>query len=156
MLQNSSDPRLLLIEKITEKEKTAALQACDLLCMPSRAEGLGVAYLEAWHFQKPVIALDLPVLREVIRHRQNGLLVKHTGDVGISANAVADANAVAGAITELLETPKLRQFLGSNGQAQLSPHYQWPMISNKMACVYNQALNTCPVPRQYSDLAQRA
>lgn len=38
----------------------------DVFCFPSRWEGLGNAILEAMAFGRPIVASDLPVLREVI------------------------------------------------------------------------------------------
>jgi len=131
---------VLQIETISDIEKSAALQACDLLCVPSRAESLGVAYLEAWYFKKPVVALDLPVLREVIGHNQNGLLVAHSGE------------AVANGICRLLKSPILQQRLGENGHASVVSQYDWNRIALAIASVYRHVIksqaNKSIIPRK--------
>ena len=46
------------------------------MLMPSRSDAYGISYLEAWASKKPVIGADTPVMREVIQHEKDGLLVK--------------------------------------------------------------------------------
>ena len=58
------EPRIRHLGVITDAEKSSALAACSLLCVPSTEESLGVTYLEAWSFGKPVVAADIPVLGE--------------------------------------------------------------------------------------------
>ena len=130
LLKAYKDPRVLQIETITDHEKSAALQASEVLCVPSRAESLGVAYLEAWYFKKPVVALDLPVLREVIGHNQNGLLVEHSSE------------AVANGICRILSTPILRKRLGDNGRANVLRQYDWNNISLAIASVYRHIIKS--------------
>src|SRR5262249_37510843 len=40
--------RLLTLGAVSLHDKTSALAACDVLCVPSSGESLGLAYLEAW------------------------------------------------------------------------------------------------------------
>ena len=42
---------------------------------PSYSEGFGLPILEAFRFDKPVIAVDAPPFNEIIRQRENGILV---------------------------------------------------------------------------------
>jgi glycosyltransferase involved in cell wall biosynthesis len=42
---------------------------------PSYSEGFGLPILEAFRFNKPVIAVDAPPFNEVIEHRKSGILV---------------------------------------------------------------------------------
>ncbi|MEE1675847.1 glycosyltransferase family 4 protein [Agarivorans aestuarii] len=51
-------------------------QEMDLLCMPSRNEGLPLAALEAMSRGIPVIANNVGALSELIQHQQNGFLLK--------------------------------------------------------------------------------
>jgi glycosyltransferase involved in cell wall biosynthesis len=50
--------------------------AADLLAMPSLAEGLGVAALEAMACALPVVASAVGGLREVVTHNETGLLLE--------------------------------------------------------------------------------
>jgi len=60
------------------------LQALDLLCLPSLAEGISNAILEAMASGVPVVATDVGGNRELIRHGETGWLVP-SGDAGALA-----------------------------------------------------------------------
>ncbi len=74
-----------------EPDRTAALLAeCEALLMPSQSEGLPVAAIEAMTHGLAVVGSDIPGLRDLVRHGENGLLTP------------LDANAYAGALRSLL------------------------------------------------------
>jgi glycosyltransferase involved in cell wall biosynthesis len=50
------------------------LNIADMVVQPSESEGLSRVYLEAMACGRTLIASDIPAAREVIRHRENGLL----------------------------------------------------------------------------------
>ncbi|MGC9454361.1 MAG: glycosyltransferase [Phycisphaerae bacterium] len=77
------------------------LSAADIFLMPSRWEGFGLAAAEAMAAGLPVIATDLPPLREFIEHGRTGLLIE-------PENAVA----LTDAIEKLLGDAELRRRLG--------------------------------------------
>jgi L-malate glycosyltransferase len=66
----------------------------DLLVVPSRTEGQGLVVLEAFRAGVPVVASDIPALRELIDHGRAGLLF-----------AADSAHALAGAIREAVAWP---------------------------------------------------
>lgn len=84
------------------------LNACDLLVLPSRREGLGVAALEAMAVGKPVIASRVGGLAQAVEHRQTGLLVP-----------AGDAHALSEAIRELLSDSELFTLFARNGPARI-------------------------------------
>lgn len=47
----------------------------DIFVMSSTTEGLGIAGLEAMAAELPVVATDVPGLREIVKHNSTGLLV---------------------------------------------------------------------------------
>ena len=55
------------------------LQASDVFVLPSRYEGLGVAYLEAMATGLPAVAYRGQGIEEVIRHGENGILLANHG-----------------------------------------------------------------------------
>lgn len=122
------DPRIILIEHSTDSEKCSALAACDLLCVPSTLESLGVIYLEAWHYGKPVIAANIDVMRSVIRNGKDGILIS------------PEPSSIAAAINKLLAKPKLRAQLGQSGHARTQHSYAWPRLAAKLAKIYAKAL----------------
>lgn len=122
------DPRIIKIEYLSESDKNSALAACDMLCVPSTQESLGVTYLEAWHYAKPVIGADIDVLRSVIAHGEDGLLTAQT-PAGISA-----------AINTLLADADLRHRMGKAGQAKSRDRYDWNRLAADMANLYATTL----------------
>jgi glycosyltransferase involved in cell wall biosynthesis len=63
------------------------LGACDLFAFPSRTEGMPNALLEAMVVGLPIIASDIPPIREVIGPASPGQLVK-PGDADALANSI--------------------------------------------------------------------
>ncbi|MGI0116035.1 glycosyltransferase family 4 protein [Zooshikella sp. RANM57] len=123
-----NDSRFMRIQDVSENEKCSALAACDLLCVPSTQESLGVIYLEAWHYAKPVIAANIEVMRTVINDRKDGLLV------------VPKCDSIAKAIIELLKNPELRLRLGEAGNIRVQKNFSWTTLAEKMAQVYHTTL----------------
>jgi glycosyltransferase involved in cell wall biosynthesis len=83
------------------------MAACDVMVMPSRWEGFGLAALEAMACGRPVVASDVDALPEVVRHDESGLLVP-----------VGDARSLAGAVNALLDRPDWAAALGAAGQCR--------------------------------------
>lgn len=77
----------------------------DIFVFPSRNEGLGNVVLEAMASGMPVVVSQLPVLRTVINHEENGLVVP-----------IGDAHSLAEAICSISENPTLALKLGKAAQ----------------------------------------
>lgn len=77
------------------------LAAADLFVFPSLYEGLGGALIEALALGLPVVASDLPALREVVRPGENAELV-----------APRDVAGLESAILDLLADPEKRERYG--------------------------------------------
>ncbi len=73
----------------------------------------------------PVVASDLPVVREIISHNENGVLVR------------ADRPAeLARAIRILLEYPDFRKRLGENAKQTIEEKFTWSRIENELQTIY--------------------
>ena len=72
------------------------IKACDLYVQPSRHEGYPIAVIEARALHKPILASDIPSIREQIIDGANGYLVELTPE------------ALADKIGALIENPSLR------------------------------------------------
>jgi glycosyltransferase involved in cell wall biosynthesis len=93
------------------------------------AEGLGSGALLAMSAGVPVIASNVGGLREVIRHRINGLLV---------ANSM---HAIAEAIRELHENPSFTRVLGQAARESVAERFTCErMVSDTME-IYRQVLS---------------
>ena len=78
------------------------LAALDVFVFPSLSEGLGSTILEAMQHRVPVIGASAGGIPDLIKDRENGLLVP-----------AGDAEALASAIQELLEEPALAEGLAT-------------------------------------------
>ncbi len=83
-----------------------ALRRADIFLMMSHWEGFGLALVEAMAAGLPVVASDVPGLREVVTpESQAGFLVEPT-----------DAEAIAGRLRVLLDDPALRRRMGHSAR----------------------------------------
>ncbi len=118
------DRRLIELDTVDLSQKTDALAACTLLCLPSTQESFGGVYTEAWLFNKPVIGADIPAVREVIDDGVNGYIVPVT------------ASAIAERIIYLLAQPILAEQLGQAGHRKTLRQYNWHVLAQKLKKVY--------------------
>ncbi len=124
-----ADGRILELPAVDDFEKSSALAACDIFCMPSTQESLGVVYLEAWSFKKPVIAANIEIAREVIANGQDGLLVEQ------------DATEIAAAILRLLRDKRQALRMGEAGYLKVQQHYNWERLIKQVESVYCSLAN---------------
>jgi glycosyltransferase involved in cell wall biosynthesis len=116
--------RVLNLDDLPEEDKQDALAACDLLCVPSEGESFGMVYFEAWAYGKPVVGLDLPVLRETIAANEAGIIVSMGPD------------ELADAVCKLLGHSQLRQEMGQNGRKVVRHHY-WEEAASSYLKAYS-------------------
>jgi D-inositol-3-phosphate glycosyltransferase len=77
-----------------------------------------------------VIGGDIPPLREVIAHGIDGLLVPQKVD------------AIARAVTRLLESPELRRDMGRAGNAKLHEKWDWDRVMDRVEEAHQRAIGT--------------
>ncbi|MGQ9571453.1 MAG: glycosyltransferase, partial [Thermodesulfovibrionales bacterium] len=70
----------------SRRDIPALLAAMDIFVLPSLWEGLGNALLEAMASGKPIIATDIPPIREIVNSEKVGILVPPQ-----NSNAIADS-----------------------------------------------------------------
>jgi glycosyltransferase involved in cell wall biosynthesis len=78
---------------------------------------------------KPVVASDLPSLREVLADRDNALLVPPE-----------DPDALAAAVNELVRDPGLAAALGRRAQALAESHFGWTQRSAQLLAMIGRGL----------------
>ncbi|MBI1299297.1 glycosyltransferase [bacterium] len=103
------------------------LSAADLFVFPSLWEGLGGALLEAMALGLPIVASDIPVLREVVEADGNAMLVEP-----------ASASALAIAISRLLNDPQRVQQFSSRSQSIFQDRFRLETISERMVDLYRK------------------
>ena len=104
----------------------AVLATFDIFAMPSRAEGFGVAAIEAAAMGIPVVGSDVHGIPDVVDHSSTGLLVPP-----------GDAQALARAISRLADDVELRQTMGENARTFVAERYDWRENTAQMERIYN-------------------
>lgn len=96
----------------SEKEKDIFFNNVDIFCMPSRAEGLPIALLEACNYAKPSVVSALPGPLEVIN-------TYHCG-IGVEVN---NAHLLADALEKLINDKSLCEQMSHLAYQTLVEHY---------------------------------
>jgi len=112
---------------VTEEEKAEAY---------ARATTFGHTYLEAWYAWRPVIAGDIPPLREVVRDRVDGLIVAQ------------DPDAIARAVLALLGDPVRARRMGESGRFRLQEKWTWELVAERTERAYEAARKRLSEPRK--------
>ena len=60
------DPRVTSYGFVSDQMRDDLFAAADLFCLPSTDEAFGLVYVEAGAYGTPVVAHDIPTLRELI------------------------------------------------------------------------------------------
>jgi glycosyltransferase involved in cell wall biosynthesis len=71
----SLEDRFTFLGSLSHAEALAALSSARCMVLPSLWEGLPMAVIEAMHLGLPVIATDMPGLREMVLEGETGHLV---------------------------------------------------------------------------------
>ena len=128
-LAQNARGKIIFLGKISDEEKWAWLNLCDIFIMPARNingdfEGFGIVYLEANLCNKPVIAGDSGGARDAVEDYVNGILVDPE-----SADAIADG------IVELASCRRLRDELGGKGWRRAIEKFNW---EKQVRRIYNR------------------
>ncbi|OGO53033.1 MAG: hypothetical protein A2148_00900 [Chloroflexi bacterium RBG_16_68_14] len=107
------------------------LAELDIFVLPSRAEGFGVAALEAQAMELPVVASRVHGIPDAVEDGHTGLLVPP-----------GDAEALAGAIARLAEDAELRAAMGRAGRAFVEGRYRWQENAAQMERLYRHLLDS--------------
>jgi glycosyltransferase involved in cell wall biosynthesis len=133
-------PHVFLAGWRPHEELPQALNAGDLLVLPSVAEAFGLALVEAMACGLPVIACAAHGPAEIVRDAQTGWLV--TAD---------DEATLAAALLEAASNSYERQRRGRQAAIDARRRYGWSAIAGHIAGLYEQ---TIAVPRQATQVAE--
>jgi glycosyltransferase involved in cell wall biosynthesis len=112
---------------LTGQEKSAALADSTIFVLPSYAEGMPMALLEAMSWRLPVIATPVGGVPQVVESEVNGLLV----DPG-------DIDGLTRALTRLLEDADLRQRLGNAARNTVETRFALSQALNQLSDIYRR------------------
>ena len=106
-----------------------ALNAADVLVLPSVAEAFGLALIEAMACGLPVIACASHGPAEIVRDGENGWLVPADNE-----------HALATALIEAATQPGERRRRGQHGATEARQRYGWATVASHIAALYQQVV----------------
>lgn len=109
------------------------LAASDLFVLPSIAEGISGAMLEAMSSGLPVLVTSVGAAPQVITHGENGWLIPPD-----------EPQAVQQALLHLLSDVALRQKMGRAARRHIEEHYALDKIAMRLEQVYRQVFTLTP------------
>jgi glycosyltransferase involved in cell wall biosynthesis len=107
------------------ERKCRELAAASAFVLPSHAEALPMALLEAMSFRLPVVTTPVGGIPQVIEHEVNGLLVR-PGDI----------EALATAIARLMREPALGERLGAAARQTIERSYSLDASIQRLLRIY--------------------
>lgn len=113
-----------------QKDVWPALVAADVVCMPSRSEGMPNAILEAMSVCKPIVASNVGGIPEAILDGESGLLVDP-----------ANPPALAKALSRLLQDGSLSGRLGQNACKTIHQKFLAHDAAARYAALYRRLLH---------------
>jgi len=116
---------LRFLGQIDDAQKASAMRSADVYCAPhAGGESFGIVLVEAMAAGTAVVASDLDAFRRVLLDGKAGRLVP-----------VGDAEALAGALIEVLENDALRRRYVAAG-SQAVQRYDWSVVAGQIMRVY--------------------
>ncbi len=113
-------------EKLTEYYNSATM---TILPSYNISEGFGMVLIEAMACKKPVIGSNIGGIPYAISDNKDGLLVPPK-----------DSQALADAITKILNNPKLAKQMGENGYKKVKENFTWEIQAKKMNEIIKRVL----------------
>jgi glycosyltransferase involved in cell wall biosynthesis len=104
------------------------LACCDLFVLPSEAEALPNALLEAMAAGLPVVGTRVGGIPEIIRNGVDGLIVP-----------AKDPHALAEAILRILQNPRFAKQLSQAGQEMVRAHFDFDRLLAELEQLYTPA-----------------
>ncbi len=120
--------KVTLLHNVSDGQKAALFRQAartGLYVLPTRYEGFGIPLIEAMSLGCPVVTTNIPVIDELIKNGENGLLF-----------ALEDVNGLAQAVIQVLQDSALRSRLSEGGR-QTVHRYFTPIVLDELEAIYN-------------------
>jgi len=108
-------------------ERAAELARAAVFCLPSHAEGLPMAVLEAMAAGRAVVATRVGAIPELIEDGVNGLLVPPH-----------DVSLLSAALASVLHDDALRGRLGARARETVERHYSTRAVGARLGQIYHE------------------
>jgi glycosyltransferase involved in cell wall biosynthesis len=107
----------------TDEVASDWMNACDVVCVPSRNEPFCIVVLEAWDAGKPVVGTDAVHL---ISNYSTGI------------KAYISPDSIAWCINYVIDNPEKAKIMGQNGNKLVNVGYNWNTIANDVVKIYKK------------------
>jgi glycosyltransferase involved in cell wall biosynthesis len=114
-----SHPKIRHLGEVTDAEKFALIDGCDLLLLPSPYESLSIAVLEAWSLARPVLVNGACRVLAGQCLRSNG---------GLFYEGYAELEPM---LRLMFARPGLRAAMGRAGQEYVRREYAWDVVESR-------------------------
>jgi glycosyltransferase involved in cell wall biosynthesis len=118
-LNNSEIPELY--------RRATVFVAPSIVTAQGDQEGLGLVLVEALACECPVVASDLPAIRDVVTDGVNGLICRQKDSADLAAK-----------VCSLLGHADLRDELGKAGRQYVQRHFDWAIVSERYAALIDE------------------
>jgi glycosyltransferase involved in cell wall biosynthesis len=105
------------------------LAASDVFAFPSRYEGLGGSVIEAMALGLPIVASDIPAVREIVEEGRNAVLVPP-----------GDSASLASALDGILRDPSRRRAFGARGRTIFEERFTLERSTARMIALYERLI----------------
>ncbi len=126
VVENELESRVVVTPFVSRADLVALYHSADLFVYPSRYEGFGMPPAQALAVGVPIVASDIPPIREVVQ------------DYGVLIDA-GSIDAWVEAIGRVLDTPATLQRMVTEGQIYAEA-FSWPRIAQSYLDVYHDAI----------------
>jgi glycosyltransferase involved in cell wall biosynthesis len=124
--------RVVFHGRLDEASLEAMYRRADVFALPSKKEGFGIVYLEAWKHGLPVIAGNQDAGAEVVTHGYNGLCVNPDSP-----------EEIAGALLELLTNRERAERMGQAGRRTVEEKYTHEHFRSRLRGILRQTAEQC-------------
>jgi glycosyltransferase involved in cell wall biosynthesis len=123
------DQEILWAGFLQNEAKRAAFEAAAVFVLPSWSENFGVAVVEAMAAGCPVVVTDGVAVHTEITAAKAGYVVP------------CEVEAIARALSRMLDDAPTRKVMGSNGKCLTQTHYSPQAVTARLVAAYRSILN---------------
>jgi glycosyltransferase involved in cell wall biosynthesis len=120
--------RIVFTGLVSGREKDDLLDRADLFCLPSLAEGLSMATLEAMAHRTALLISP-------------GCHIPEAEAVGAAVIVEKDVEAMSKAMSSLLADPTRLRTMGEAGRRFVEANYSWDVVTDRLLDVYERGSN---------------
>jgi len=118
------------------EELPAALNAADVIVLPSVREHFGLSLVEGMACGLPGIAVDAAGPSEIVRHGETGWLVEPD-----------DVHGLANALVEAVNRPAERRRRGVNAAVDVAERFAWRVVASGVKDLYDATILRASTPQ---------